>query len=418
MPNIAVMHVGPRPSVLGRRAARIPTGGKIRAGIKVLTKAAAAQAGARKLYDDGLATGMSFDQIEQLIRHAFPHVGTPMAPKNVPWFTAHPGDFANRAVADRLLELYGEERADGVRRLYRFPVLFPADQWQLVMPHELVAWGSSGRKFWSEYSPDGHTRHCMRYAAPALPNGRRVIRLFGGRQPELRPDNGGQCEPQQCEQYQSKACNLSGAFIFYVPGIPSLDAFELHTNSFYALSRAIEKFDTLAALGNGKISGFLDQQGATFIMTKQLREVSHINEHGQPERAEHWLIELEAPIDMGALLRGAGDRQLLERGEAAALMLEGPAALPAAEAPSPQASTASHTAVAQDAHAALPARQPALPSDDLERIRQLARAGGADPDRFLQDVDHRLGQGWRRNARARASVEAELTAGGAAGAQP
>jgi len=415
MPDITVKNDSARPSVLGQRAGRIPTGGKIRAGIKVLTKTAAALPGVRKLYDDGLASGMSFEQIEQLIRKAYPHVGTPMAPKNVPWFTAHPGDFANRAVADRLLDLYGEERADGVRRLYRFPVLFPADQWQVVMPHELVAWGASGRKFWSEYSADGQTRHCMRYAAPAQTNSRRVVRVFGGRRPELRPDNGGLCEPQQCEQYQSKACNLSGAFIFYIPGIASLDAFELHTNSFYALSRAIEKFDTLGALGNGKISGFLDQHGATFVMTKQLRQVSHINEHGQPERTEHWLIELEAPIDMGALLRGASDRHLLERGTAAALMLEGPEASPATMPPLRQVLAATVAVAEQEAPAE---RQPADPPDELARIRELARAGGAEPESYLQDVDQRLGQGWRRNRRARTAVEEELTAASAAGAQP
>jgi hypothetical protein len=27
-----------------------------------------------------------------------------------------------------------------MKRLYRFPVVFPADAWQSVMPHEMVAW--------------------------------------------------------------------------------------------------------------------------------------------------------------------------------------------------------------------------------------------------------------------------------------
>ncbi len=51
------------PTLLGQGPARIPTGGKIRAGIKVLTRKAAEQPQAQSLYDEGVEAGQSFDQI-------------------------------------------------------------------------------------------------------------------------------------------------------------------------------------------------------------------------------------------------------------------------------------------------------------------------------------------------------------------
>lgn len=62
------------PTLLGQGPARIPTGGKIRAGIKVLTRKAAEQPQAQSLYDEGVEAGQSFDQIERAIVGALPHL--------------------------------------------------------------------------------------------------------------------------------------------------------------------------------------------------------------------------------------------------------------------------------------------------------------------------------------------------------
>lgn len=146
------------PSVLGQVPARIPTCGKIRAGIKVLTRAAAATPQAQAIYDQGVAEGRSFDFIEDALIKALPDLRNPLVPKNMPWFTVRPGDFAHPDLARQILQAYGEDRGEGPH-LYRFPVVFPSDSWQAVMPHELVAWGSSERKFWSEYSAERPERH-------------------------------------------------------------------------------------------------------------------------------------------------------------------------------------------------------------------------------------------------------------------
>ena len=313
------------PTLLGQGPVRIPAGGKIRAGIKVLTKKAAEHPKAKEIYERGVAANHSFEAIERAISEAVPELKTPLIPKNVPWFTVRPDDFPNPEIATEILTAYGEDRGDGTKRLYRFPVVFPADMWQAVMPHELIAWGASEKKFWSEYTPDGRVRYCKCYApVPMDPTGKRAIRIFGGRKTTLRQENGGLCDPELCPEYQNRQCNLSGRFIFFIPGIKSIGAFELHTNSFYAMNAAIQKFETIAFMRGGCISGFLDGQRTSFFITKKLKEVPHIDEVGRAVRVAHWIIELEAPIDVTALLRAnEEDETTIANGNEAARILEG-----------------------------------------------------------------------------------------------
>ena len=313
------------PTLLGRSAQRIPVGGRIRAGIKVLTRRAAESGQAREIYDAGVAQGKGFDAIERELAAALPDLKNPLTPKNVPYFTVRGEDFPNPELARQIMDLYAEDRGDGVQRLYRFPVVFPADAWQNVMPHELVTWTSSERRFWSEYSEDGQTRYCKTYEQPPAPGaGRRVVRIFGGRKVTLRAENNGLCDPESCVEYQGKKCNLSGRFIFFVPGIKSISAFELPTNSFYAMQAAIEKFQTIGFMRGGRISGFLDGQRTPFYISKRLVEVSRIDEEGRPTRVAQWLIELEAPVDPTALLRHDEDLDALElRAADAANVLQG-----------------------------------------------------------------------------------------------
>ena len=309
---VTVNGKAPMPTILGQGVPRIPTAGKIRAGIKVLTKTAAANSKAKDIYDRGCAANKAFDEIEREIAQAIPELKNPLTPRNVPWFTVRAQDFPNPQVAQQIMDAYGEDRGDGVRRLYRFPVLWPADQLHVVMPHQLVAWGANDKKFWSEYSADGQVRYCKCYAPiPKDTSGKRVIRQFGGRKETLRPENGGLCNPEGCPEYQNRQCNLSGRFIFYIPGIKSIDAFELATNSFYAMNAAIQKFQAIAFMRGGRISGFLDGRATPFYITKKLMEVPRIDENGRAVRVKHWIIELEAPVDVSALLRANEDEDAL-----------------------------------------------------------------------------------------------------------
>lgn len=324
------------PSIIGQAPPRLPVAGRIRAGIKVLSKAAAAIPQAQSIYDQGVQDGRSFDFIEDALARALPDLRNPLVPKNMPWFTVRGGDFSHPDLARQILQLHGEDRGDGEVRLYRFPVVFPSDSWQAVMPHELVAWGASERKFWSEYSADGTQRYCKCHAPvpkdPRDKTGVRAIRVFGGRKAVLREDNGGLCEPESCAQYQSRQCNLTGRFVFFIPGIRSLAAFELPTNSFYAMKMALQTFRTIAFMRGGRISGFLDGSKTPFYLSKRLMEVPHIDAEGRAVRVKQWIIELEAPIDVTALLRPQED-ELIGLAASARQVLEGHSIIDA-EAPS------------------------------------------------------------------------------------
>jgi hypothetical protein len=385
--NVTVYGGSAAPTLLGQGPARIPTGGKIRAGIKVLTRKAAEHPQARALYEQGVAAGQSFEQIERAISEALPQLETPLIPRNVAWFTVRPQDFANPQVAHQIMDAYGEDRGEGCK-LYRFPVVFPSDHWQTVMPHELAAWGTHDKHYWSQYTP-----------VPTDETGRRTIRIFGGRKTMRRDANGGLCEPEVCPEYQRRQCNLSGRFLFFIPGIRAITAFELHTNSFYAMNAAIQKFETIGFLRGGRISGFLDRQRTPFFITKKLMEVTHIDEQGRAVRVPQWIIDLEAPVDVAALLREHDDAEtVIAQAEIATQVLDAPAS---AEANSARAA-------ARQAAGAEPAATGASSHPTLQQVLERARACGLDAERYQRYAALRWGAGWKLNPRGRATAWREL----------
>jgi hypothetical protein len=399
MPTLVTTSDKTAPSLLGASSARIPVGGKIRAGIKVLTNKAADQPKARALYEKGVAAGQSFDEIERAITEALPQLKTPLVPRNVAWFTVRGQDFPNPEIPQQILDAHAEDRGEGLH-LYRFPVVFPSDHWQTVMPHELAAWGAHEKRFWSEYSSDGRVRHCMTHAPVPLDNtGRRTIRIFGGRKTTAREANGGLCDPENCSEYQQRQCNLSGRFLFFIPGIRSISAFELHTNSFYAMNAAIQKFETVGFLRGGRISGFLDRQRTTFFLTKRLMEVAHIDESGKAVRVPQWIIELEAPVDVTALLREREDDDAaIVQAQLATQVLEG-----AAQAP---AEPAAVSASAGDGALGVSVLGEGEPS--LQRLLAQAQTRGIDPARYQAYADRRWGSGWKLNPHGRRRAWDEL----------
>ena len=433
----------PLPTIIGQTAMRFPVGGKIRAGIKVLTKSAGSNPHAKQIYDRGVAAGQDFDSIEKAIAQALPDIKNPLTPRNVPFFTVRRCDFAVPEVADQILELYGEDRGDGVKRLYRFPVVFPADQWQAVMPHGLMCYGSSQLKFWSAYSPDGRDRYCMGFEkVPVDGNGKRTVRLFGGRKHVRREENGGRCDPESCKEYQTKQCNLTGKFIFLMPGIASISAIELATNSFYSMAAAREALETVAVMRGGRISGFLDGK-TSFWLCKELKDVPMIGEDGQPRRVPQWLIKLAAPVDLTRLLRVDDDEERIAQADRAANVLnghgqtqdgqviDGAAVREPAETAAKQAADADTAADATTEPAQSPAQAqataPRAPAATPERATEGRGAGPAScsealgelfarldvlnipRDKFERYTRKKYGPGWSGNPqgvkRVRAAVE-------------
>nr|WP_082926250.1 hypothetical protein [Cupriavidus sp. D384] len=305
---------------------RPPIIGKIRPGMKVLTKAARDREQAVKIHDALLARGESFERIGAEITRAT-GIKTPLVPKNVPWFTCRGSDFANPAVADNIVQRYGEDRGDGNgHRLWRFPVVFAFDDWLSNMPNQLVSWTKSGRQFFSEYGPDG-MRYCKMYA-PAVRDERanRAKRAWGGRKIILRQDEAipdGICDPQECPQYQTGHCSLSASFFFAIPHISGLGLIEMPTTSIYVLQKAHAAMQTVAMARGGRLVG------VKFWMSKQEIEISRIDDTGMPVRQMQWLITLDAEIDIAALLDGSDRRPpALELAEQAVAMLEGDGEVP------------------------------------------------------------------------------------------
>ncbi|HET8550935.1 MAG TPA: hypothetical protein VFM97_00480 [Gammaproteobacteria bacterium] len=400
-------------SVLGERAVRIPTGGKIRAGIKVLTSTARAKPKAADIYAAGVGRGESYAAIEKRLRAECGFERSPLTPKNVPYFTVRRSDFAMPEVADTIMELYGEERESGFH-LYRFPVVFPVDSWQAVMPHGLKTYTRNQLVYWSEYGPDG-TRYCkMREQPRQDARNRRAHRAFGGRPEVLRPENNGICDPDHCPQYQNRQCNLSGSLLFFIPNVPGSSAIELPTTSFYSMQQARQKMEMVAFIRGGKISGTVNGR-PIFYLTKAQREVSMLDpQTGEPKRVKQWLIELEADIDMTALFRAGESRARLESGQSAAALLEGPAG-DADDDAEFDVETGEIAPPAEEPETEPEPTEPPPASDDKEAVKAARRAVmeriealSITPDAITAYGAREYGEGWNVNAAALNTLAATL----------
>lgn len=344
-------------SVLGEREVRIPVSGKIRAGIKVLTRKAVEVKGAQEIYDAGVRAGRPFAMIEQELGTKL-QLKNPLTPKNVPYFTVRPADFSVPESADRIMELYAEDRGEGMR-LYRFPAIFATDAWLANMPHGLKCYTRSELVYWSDYSAEG-SRVCKTRSQPVIDHkAQRARRTFGGRATVLRAERDGRCEPEQCQEYQDKKCTLSGGLLFYVAGVHGSGAVELSTNSFYAMQQFRQQMEMISFLRGGKLSGTIDGK-PIFWITKRQDEVAMLDPAtGAPKKVKQWIIHLDADIDMMRVFQASERAPLLMAGATAAAALE-----PAIAQPDEKI----HTGVIEP--------KPVTPplSDDREKIKTLRRA--------------------------------------------
>jgi hypothetical protein len=139
-----------------------------------------------------------------------------------------------------------------------------------------------------------------------------------------REDNRGVCDPEHCREYQADECKLNGSLRFFIPGIPSIHAFELPTTSWYSLSNIRKTLENIARNRGGRVSGYLHAD-RTFWVTKRLQPVSRITREGKAVRELKWLIVLEGDVDMGALLleHSAAEARLARADNTAAALNDG-----------------------------------------------------------------------------------------------
>jgi hypothetical protein len=399
----------PQHSVLGDRPARIPVGGKIRVGIKVLTSGARSLAGAQDLYDEMVAGGRTWDEIEKAILDAHPgYKKSPLAPKNVPYFTVRGADFAVPELADRILTLYAEDRGEG-DRLYRFPLILLSDDWMANLPHGFACHVKSERLYWSEYDTSGN-RYCMQWAPVHVDaRARRAARPFGGREKMVRSDNGGECKPNSCEEYQSRRCNLSGQLLCLIPGVPGSAAISVSTTSFYALAQMRTTMEMVALIRGGRISGLLDGK-PLFYLTKRQDEVSMLDpETGKARRVKQWIVHLESTIDVSQMLDSDGDEAAGARA-AHALTVAQPDR-PADPDPVEPEPAYEEAETAEDEPGAPPEPQP----QNDEEVRELRKTTLAlcneyaiDPGVFKRYAAEKWGAGWATDSSCLHRAVAEL----------
>jgi hypothetical protein len=304
-------------SLVEERAIRPPIIGKIRPGIKVLTRAAQGNAQAVAMYNEMVIAGDSYETIGKTIETKL-KLRNALVPRNVPHFTCRRSDFSNPDTADEILRLYGEDRGDGVK-LHRFPVMFAFDDWLRNVPNQMAAYTTTGRQYFSEYGRDGK-RYCKTYAPVERDErAKRVRRSFGGRlvihrQDEDIPD--GICDPHMCPQYQERKCNLTANFLFAIPDVKGLGLIELPTNSIYVLQKAYSAMQTVA-LARGRLTG------TRFWLSKKEFDITRIDDNGQAVRQKQMLTVLDADIDLGALLDSGDEPQpALETASRAVALIE------------------------------------------------------------------------------------------------
>ena len=200
------------------------------------------------------------------------------------------------------MDLYGEDRGEG-RQLYRLPVMFLVDSWLTMLPHEFAENTKSGKKHWSRYDADG-IRRCMEPGSPVYDEkAKRFHRTMGGVPPKVREWNGGKCDTDLCEEFQTGKCKLSGRLFFSIPNVPGGNVY-MPTTSIVGLDQMRSQLVVmLQALG--RITNRLGEE-PMFFLTKIQMDMKIMDwKTGERVPAKQWVPILQAAIDVTKFLPSA-----------------------------------------------------------------------------------------------------------------
>ncbi|MBU2724890.1 hypothetical protein HF568_17205 [Acidithiobacillus ferridurans] len=248
-----------------------------------------------------------------------------LVPRNEMYFSVWKGEFADPAVAEKIMELYGHKDDDGVVRLYRFPVVFPSENHEHFIEEMLECYTASGMKYHSELRPDGSRICVTKEKPPVNPATRRVVRLYGGRKNMLRPENDGLCIPEKCPEYQNHDCNERKHIRVFVPGATNMSTIlEVPTGSFYGADQMKQVIEMVARACGGRIPLNI-QMGMNgvplFWLSKREVEVVMLDEKGDPKKVSQKVIHLDAEMEMAVMMSMA--QSSAERASAAHTALTG-----------------------------------------------------------------------------------------------
>lgn len=319
-------------SVLSTRAAntdqQVRLGGKIRAGIKVLTKAAQNNPKAVSIYNDGVEKRQKFTDIEKRIKDAT-GLTNPMFPRNTPFFNVAASDFGMPEIAALIVDTYGEIRSEhsDKKQLYRFPVVFHSDDLNEVYPNQFKRHGFEPH-YESHYGEDGE-RYC-RYLPTVSAEQAAQIRTRRIKVPRREKVIRGVCDPGSCHEFGQGQCKFRGRLLFYVPGIPTTGMLGMETSSEYAAEGIWSDLERIRdALGTIPRCNPNKPGAPIFWITKSLEPRTYFDEHGKKQSGFQWVPKLQADIDIGALL-SSGKVMALPSAQTPVAWLSQPKGLPEA----------------------------------------------------------------------------------------
>lgn len=384
--------------------------GKIRPGIMILTNKAKENPAVVKMYDEGVASQLSFEQIADRLEKAFGNKHL-MRPVNVPYFTVRSIDFAMPEIANFILQKYGEDRGEGVK-LYRFPIVFGSDNLSEILDFKFQHHTASGMQHWS--SDDQGARVCKTFKAIPIVAGK-AVRQVGGREVINRNNEFYRCQPSECNEFQTGQCKLRGRMLFYVPGIPGGGMYEIPTGSknFGFESEKILR-DVLQATG-GRLRGFGTDK-PVFWLTKKLKKglpMIDYADNGKAKKTDQWVIEIEADIDMGNLIERRANLTLA--GSQSAALLAGKVSTGSETTALITASAGAMVAESVVTIDSQPVQTTTQPEPSVKALRAevaaLLQEINITPETFTVYAAHNWGNAWSQTQEMLLKARAEIMEG-------
>lgn len=382
-------------SILSSRAAqadtRIKTNGKIRSGIKVLNKTAAANPTACALYDKGVAARLKFNEIERQITAAT-GITQSMYPRNTAYFNVSSSDFAMPELANLIVQRFGEVREEHSleKQLYRFPVVFHSDDLAEIYPNMLKRYGGEPG-YESHYGEDGE-RYC-RYlpAVTAEQLAHQKTNRFK-RAPRRAHVIRSKCDPNTCNEFLQGQCRFRGRLHFYIPGIPTTGLLSMETTSEYAAETIWSDLERIhKALGCIPRANPNKPGANIFYLTKVLEERAYFDGDGKRQTGYQWVPKLQADIDLGGLLTNGVSLQLAKDTTPVA-WLSAPKGMPEARTMSPsEIPNGAQGTATQRGNDPVKANSDLAPLDQLEEV---VATMGLEDEEVASYFDQKLGDGW------------------------
>lgn len=299
---------------------KLRNAGIVRGGIKVLK--AGSSANDKKIYDNMVAAGHTWDDIELIFKKEFdekqkrskqknkPRYKNKLKPQNVDYFTIREQDCIEKTDARKIYDEYADD--DG--KLRKFPIWFLGiTSWQEVLPHSFSCFTFQRTKFRSEYSKG--VKLCM--AAPEIVKDKKIA-------PGMSVwESRGECDPKECKEFQKGECKFNGYIQFFIPCAEAFGIWKLSTKSYDSLVYTKSALE-IVHQKIGKIEGFKEDRSPMFSISKIEVKKSYVdNKDGKMKKTKQWIPIINPNYTMMELALHSSPKALADRSDRAITILEG-----------------------------------------------------------------------------------------------